>query len=63
MLVKNIVPIYVTEKWSNKNIGTNIDFKYCSATLHDKGAELLYAVFISTPDVCVWDSCYGPAAP
>ncbi|XP_070414547.1 vomeronasal type-1 receptor 4-like [Equus przewalskii] len=50
MLVNIQVPMHVTEKWSNKNI-TTIDFKYCSATLHDKSKHLLNAVFISTPDV------------
>ncbi|XP_058386108.1 vomeronasal type-1 receptor 2-like [Diceros bicornis minor] len=51
MLVNIIVLTRETEKWSNKNITTTIDFKYCSATLCDKGTALLNAVLVSTPGV------------
>ncbi|XP_046935020.1 vomeronasal type-1 receptor 2 [Lynx rufus] len=50
MLVNIIVPMYVIKKWSNENI-TTIDFKYCSATLHDKGTDFLCATVTSIPDV------------
>ncbi|XP_070628377.1 vomeronasal type-1 receptor 4-like [Bos indicus] len=51
MLVNVIFPIYITGKWSDKNITKERDFGYCSSILTDKAKDASYAALLSFPDV------------
>ena len=51
MLVNVIFPIYITGKWSDKNITKERDFGYCSSILTDKAKDTSYAALLSFPDV------------
>ncbi|XP_008574226.1 PREDICTED: vomeronasal type-1 receptor 2 [Galeopterus variegatus] len=51
MLVNIIFPIYMTGKWSNKNITKKNYFGYYSASLHDTVIGSVYAALTSFHDV------------
>ncbi|XP_005413575.1 PREDICTED: vomeronasal type-1 receptor 4-like [Chinchilla lanigera] len=51
ILVNIISPIYVTAKWSNRNITLQKDLGFCSANHADTVTLQLYAVLLLFPDV------------
>ncbi|KAM6154466.1 vomeronasal type-1 receptor 4-like [Erethizon dorsatum] len=50
MLLNTVVLMYMTDKWSHKNITYKKEFGYCSGVRHQKARKILYAALLSFPD-------------
>ncbi|XP_040135772.1 vomeronasal type-1 receptor 2 [Ictidomys tridecemlineatus] len=51
MLLNIRTPMLMTDRWSNSNVSTGIDFLYCSAVLHDRDTNSVFAALTFSHDV------------